>query len=118
MVRNLLVAFIMLSVFAGSTIAQDTDEETFSPYNSRHQIGGRLGTWVNAGEDPPELLVSIDEFSRLETNISSVNVYFEGYFGYNLFPQTFIEFSVGVVNRGSVTVQEGAFTDIGNLLIY
>ncbi len=116
MVRNLTVALFLLTMFVGSTIAQDTGEEEFSPYNNRHQIGGRLGTWVNAGEDPPELLS--DGLNILETNISSVNVYFEGYFAYNLFPQTFLELSVGIVNRGSVTVQEGVFTDIGNLLIY
>jgi outer membrane protein W len=86
--------------------------------NDRHQAGVRLGTWINLGDSPPESLRSGDEINALETNISDVNFYFEGYFAYNILPSTYLELSVGIVNRGSVTVQDEFGTNIGNLLLY
>ena len=118
MAKNVFFAFGLLMLLAGGAFAQDSDEGDLLTLNGKSQFGIRLGTWINAGDDPPELLTSDDEFSILETNISSVNAYFEGYYAHSLFPQTFREFSVGIVNRGSVTVQEGNITDIGNLVVY
>ena len=117
MARNLLLVTGLLILLTSTAFAQDSDEGNPSKFNGKNQFGVRIGTWVNAGDEPPELLIS-DEFNTLETNVSNVNPYFEGYFAYNLFPQTYLEFSLGIVNRGSVTVQEGGVTEIGNLIVY
>ena len=116
MARSLLLVAGMLLMLTGAAFAQDSDEGNSSKFNGKNQFGVRIGTWINAGDDPPELVE--DSLGILETNINSVNAYFEGYFAYNLFPQTYLEFSIGIVNRGSVTVQEGSITDIGNLIVY
>lgn len=118
MVRFSAALLTILTLFTTTVLAQDTDEKVKQPSGRKHQAGIRLGTWINTGEDPPEFAQSPDGTAMLETNFKDVNAYFEGRFAYNLFPQAFLEFSIGIVSRGSVTVQEQGFTDVGSLLLY
>lgn len=118
MAKILVSALSLMILLSGTAFTQDDEEEFQSYLGSRHQFGVRIGTWINTGEDPPELVRSADGFLALEADVSNVNFYFEGRFAYNVFPQAFIEFTVGIVNRGSVTMQEGIYTDISNLMLY
>lgn len=118
MVKKLIVITLCIFIPSYAALAQDTAEETYPSLNNRHQAGVRLGAWTNLGEDPPESIRSLDELVALETNISGTSFFFEGFFAYNILPATYLELSVGIVNRGSVTVQDQFSTDIGNLLLY
>lgn len=118
MAKKLLVVLFCLLLPAYLTFAQDADGKSYPSLKNRHQAGVRLGAWVNLGEDPPEYDETPDGLTTLETNIGSANFYFEGYFAYNILPATYLELSVGIVNRGSVTVQNQFSTDVGNLLLY
>jgi outer membrane protein W len=117
---SLLLLFLAISTAPG--LGQETEETGDVSVPNRHQIGIRMGTWINAGDDAPPLLLLLDEndavVGQLETDLTDVSFYFEGYFAYNLFSQTFIELSFGIVNRGSVTIQDGPITDVGNLMLY
>jgi outer membrane protein W len=120
--KCLVFVLFSLAVTIGPVSAQEAEEGSDISVPNRHQIGIRLGTWINAGDDPPPLLQLLDAndvvVGQLETDLTNVSFYFEGYFAYNIFPQAFIELSFGIVNRGSVTIQEGPITDVGNLMLY
>jgi opacity protein-like surface antigen len=79
-------------------------------------VGLRLGFWSNQGDKPPEGGSSGDFSYR--THISNANFYFEGFAAYRLARPLMAELSIGIVNRGSVTLNEGNITDVGNLLVY
>jgi len=113
-----VTAMTLLALLATTAFAQEPEEKSETSTTRRHQAGVRLGTWINTGEEPPEYAESTDGLSALKTNIKNVNAYFEGWIAYNLFSQAYLEFSIGIVNRGSVTVQDGPFTDVGNLILY
>lgn len=87
----------------------------------RNQGGIRLGAWVNQGDDPPEdgfLLIDGDSTGSFETHIGSGSFYFEAYYAHRLNRSFMAEISLGVANRGSVTITEEGSTDIGNLMLY
>ena len=86
-------------------------------FRGKHQLGVHLGAWHNLGESPLES-GPVNESGTYQTNIKETAFYFEGYFGYRLLPWMLGEFSLGTVNRGSVTINEGNATDVGNLILY
>ncbi|MFQ5452721.1 MAG: OmpW family outer membrane protein [Candidatus Zixiibacteriota bacterium] len=110
--------FLTLAFLTNLAFAQENDELQPLTLSNKHQIGIRLGTWVNSGEKPPLLLVDTIDNTSLATSVKDASFYFEGYFAYSLIPHTYVELSLGLVNRGSVTLQENNNTDIGNLLLY
>lgn len=118
MAKLIIAGVALLATLSAGAFAQDLDEGSKPSSGRTHQAGVRLGVWVNAGDDPPEFDVSPDGTAALETNIKDVNAYFEGRFAYNVFSKAYLELSIGIVNRGSVTVQDGPFTDIGSLVLY
>ena len=122
MARHLLVTLALLLVTIPAAYsqvpAQDTDEDTFPTLRSKHQVGLRLGGWINGGDEIPELAIDTVSGAILQTSIKSGSFYFEVYGAYSVLPQTFIELSIGIVNRGSVTIEEGPFQDVGNLIVY
>ncbi len=118
MVRYTIIVAMMLFLWVGVVAAQEADDGNSRSLNGKHQAGARLGAWINAGDDIPSYLEIPEELITLETDIKSGSFYFEGFFAYYLFPQTFLELSVGIVNRGSVNVQVGTQQDIGNLIVY
>ncbi|MEA3297029.1 MAG: hypothetical protein U9R56_04120, partial [candidate division Zixibacteria bacterium] len=88
-------------------------------FSKKHQLGIRLGVWHHQGDSPPEpdqLILSTD--TNFKTNLKQSAFNFEGYFAYRLLSWAMVELSVGSVNRGSVTINEGTATDVGNLILY
>ena len=122
MARHLLttVALLLIAIPAvlAQVPAQETDEDTYPTIERKHQVGIRLGGWINAGDDIPEFAVDTTSLAILETSIKCGSFYFEAYGAYAVLPSTFLELSIGIVNRGSVTIQDGQFQDIGNLVLY
>lgn len=78
-----------------------------------HQVGGRLGVWSHIGEDAPDE----DESGTFQADLSDQSFYLEGTAGYRLNPLLFGEFTLGMVDRGDVTIQDGPNQRIGSLLI-
>ena len=113
-------SFLILFLVAGiaTTGAAGTDPPTKTSFNDQHQLGVRLGVWANQGGTVPEWLLSIDSSSTMETKVNDASFYFEGYFGYRWWSQAVIEFSLGIVNRGTVTLSDADGTDVGNLMVY
>jgi len=116
--KYLTLCLFSFLIFSHSLSALETKDNKPHQGNRKHQIGVRLGGWINGGESPPALLLDTFNNPLMKTSIKDASFYFEGYYAYNLLPYTFMEFSLGIVNRGSVTLYDNISTDIGNLLIY
>jgi outer membrane protein W len=101
-----------------SVSAQDSQPGLVERFSHSHQIGIRLGGWANLGGLPPETLYSSITTAVLETKISNANIYFEGFFGYRLNQQLMLELSMGISNRGSVTLTNYGSTNVGSVIIY
>lgn len=111
---NFLILFLV--AILATTSAAGTDSPAQLPFNDQHQMGVRLGVWANQGGTVPVLLP--DSTFDMETKINDASFYFEGYFGYRWWSQAVIEFSMGIVNRGTVTMSDATGTDVGNLMVY
>jgi len=96
---------------------QRANAEDQPGFTGKRQVGVRLGVWSNRGETPPKD-GQVNEQGTFSTNIKESAFYFEGLYSYPLLPWTSAEISLGSVNRGSVTINEGSMSDIGNLIIY
>lgn len=103
---------ILFCTLAGLAIPGTAQADGYPLFNEKHQAGIRLGVWANNGESPT------DSVGISETSFKDANFYFEGYFAYRLLPQAMLEFSLGIVNRGSVTFKEAGATNVGNVLVY
>jgi len=101
-------------VGTGLVHAEKATHDNHQFFNKAHQAGIRLGVWANNGESPPQR----DSLGTFETNFKGASFYFEGYFAYRLAPRVMLEFSAGVVNRGSVTFKESKTTNIGSVLVH
>lgn len=117
MIKKLLITALML-LLAGTAAAQDTEPTLVENFSNCHQFGIRLGGWANLGGLPPETLYSPISTEILETKLSNANIYFEAFFGYRLNQQLMLELSMGISNRGSVTLTNGYSTNVGNVIIY
>ena len=111
-----ILTCILLFGMTAPLFAKDETSPVYSIQNTYH-AGLRMGVWANGGETPPEL-DTLGPTSIVKTSINDANFYFEGYFAYRLMTATYLEFSFGIVNRGSVTLSEDGSNDIGNLLVY
>ena len=107
---------IGLIVFLMPLVSPAKASEYHDSFASRNQVGVRLGGWVNNGDTIPESF----NFSGglFESKIHKGSFYFEGFYAHRVFNQLLLEFSLGVSNRGSVTIQQGNLSDVGNLMIY
>ena len=111
------VLVVLIAVLpSASTVAGENDQ--MDQFDQRHQVGVRLGIWANGGETPPTLFEDPDEFYRVDTDINSANVYFEGVVAYRLYSLGLLEFSLGFVNRGDVNVRDGSREYFGSLIFY
>jgi hypothetical protein len=106
------VCLIGLLTAASVRAAEEAGPEDTFRY--KHQLGVRLGTWINQGDSPPEA----DTAGIFKTGISDANFYFEGFYAHRLHPLLMGEFSLGIVNRGTVTFRVSDRENIGNLLLY
>lgn len=116
MVKKIVLPVISILLFSylGVNAQEAEPKETFK---SKHQAGIRLGVWSNLGDTHPEGDTYESGFS-FKTNINDASFYFEGYFDYRLSRYFMGGLSIGIVNRGSVTLALGSATDIGNILVY
>ncbi len=106
LIYGLLVFIFGLSSFSVTEASQLTLK--------KHQAGLRLGVWSHQGGVIP----ASDTAGTFRTNINKESFFLEGYYGYRIFPALVGEFSLSIVNRGSVTFEEAGTSNIGNLLVY
>lgn len=111
---SVLAVFALLILAPLQVRADETS--TVDQFHTRHQAGARLGVWSNQGDAHPD--TSIVGTRSLLTNIGSGSFYIEGFFAYRLNRYLMGEFSLGIVNRGTVTIAENGTQDFGNLLLY
>jgi opacity protein-like surface antigen len=116
-----LVIAVAIAAVAVSVEAQ-TDTATGNPvqqaYFRSHQAGARLGGWANRGGSPPDSFNLADGRTYL-TDFGGGNFYLEGYLGYRLSRALMLEFSLGIVSRGDVTlIESDRSSSIGAVQIY
>lgn len=107
-----LLGFMVLA-----TAAQGAEPDTTlveSGFFNTHQVGIRLGGWANLGDSPP----ARDTAEIFETNFHDASFFFEGYYAHRFTRALMGEFSVGIVNRGSVTFRVEDRTNVGNVILY
>lgn len=115
LIVSVLTATVLLLSATPSAGADETNAA--DQFHSRHQAGVRLGVWRNQGDIHPAEAVVGNQI--LSTNIGGGSFYAEGFFAYRLTRSLMGEISLGIVNRGTVTIDENNTRDIvGNLLIY
>ncbi len=113
-IRNTTLFLVLIGlIFIGTTTFGSERHDNFL---SKNQIGVRFGAWANQGDDIPDLLVTPDIY--FESKVNNTSFYFEGYYAHRILKQLLAEFSIGVANRGSVTIKELGITDFGNLMVY
>jgi len=117
-IRKLTVLFFFIIFLCIPLIAQGAEDDVASHFSKSHQVGMRFGAWTNLGDLPPALLINQSNTATLETNIGKSNIYFEGFFGYRFNQHMMLELSLGISNRGSVTLTEFGTTNVGNVIIY
>ena len=115
-IRSVLLALTVVLLHFPLARAVDTGPTPAQTFGTKHQAGIRLGLWSNQGDTPPAGGSSGDFSFR--TSIADANFYFEAYGALRLFRQLMGELSFGIVNRGSVTLNELDLTDVGNLMVY
>lgn len=119
--RRCLIGLLVLTILQLSCVASTFSGDVSSDQlKSRNQFGIRLGVWSNRGDSPDTsgLLISENE-GTYRTNIKESAFYFEGSYVHYFTSHLMAEFSLGSVNRGSVTLKdENGATDIGHLILY
>ncbi len=107
-----------LIIFALLNSSVFSIEKVKSNFNTKNQIGIRLGVWSNSGDIPPSEILT--EASTIQTKINDANFYFEGYYGHRFSSLLVGEIALGIVNRGTVTINDNLTSqnDIGNLMVY
>jgi outer membrane protein W len=118
MFKNALPALVFFVTLSFATVGHSDDSGLIEKFSQSHQAGLRLGAWSNLGDLPPQFISYTNSSAILETKLSDANFYFEGFFGYRLNEQLMIELSLGISNRGSVTLTQLGTTNVGNVIIY
>lgn len=112
----ILVLLAVLLTAATTPQAADPELTTRQSFRKAHQLGIRLGPWINLGETPVPRYE--DENESFKTNFHDASFYFEGYYAHRFTPALRGEFSLGILNRGSVTFTVDDRTNVGNVLLY
>src|SRR5574341_1879746 len=116
-IRSVLLS-VLLFIFALVGVGQCDELDLVEKFSKSHQLGMRLGAWANLGGLPPDTLFNPSTNSIMATELTNSNFYFEGFFGYRLNEQLMLELSLGISNRGSVTLSQNGSTEVGNVIIY
>ncbi|MGH8015551.1 MAG: hypothetical protein ACREBV_05125, partial [Candidatus Zixiibacteriota bacterium] len=117
--KTVLAASVFLFLTLMTNVGRCEQESLVEKFSHSHQLGARLGAWSNLGDLPPTTILNYANSSaRLETKLSDANFYFEGFFGYRFNEQLMLELSMGISNRGSVTLSQFGSTEVGNVIIY
>ena len=118
MTKNSSPVFLLLIILSLSATGQCDELGLVERFSKSHQLGARLGAWSNLGDLPPGILTNPNNNAILQTDLSNTNFYFEGFFGYRINEQLMLELSMGISNRGSVTLSQNNSTNVGNVIIY
>ena len=118
MIRKTFPALFFLLVLSLPVTGQCDELGLVERFSKSHQFGLRLGAWSNLGDLPPGTLINPNNNAILQTDLSNTNFYFEGFFGYRINEQLMLELSLGISNRGSVTLSQNNSTNVGNVIIY
>lgn len=120
--KKIIIIFTLFLSLAVSTIFAETELDIMT--TKKHQVGLRLGTWINNGTTPPPSIVftpidtSIASTDSLVTSIKDVNFYVEGFYAYNVHSSWYTEISFGMVNRGEIQYYSTDIYDFSNILLY
>lgn len=117
MIKRLALFSTLLFLFLFAHTVQCDEFGLVEKFSKSHQLGMRLGAWANLGALPPDTLYPSSN-SIMATKFSNANFYFEGFFGYRFNEQLMLELSLGISNRGSVTLSQNGSTEVGNVIIY
>ncbi len=118
MVKKAFPVFLLLLTLSLPITGRCDEFGLVERFSKSHQLGVRLGAWSNLGELPPGILTNPNNNAIMQTNLSNNNFYFEGLFGYRINEQLMLELSLGISNRGSVTLSQNNSTNVGNVIIY
>jgi outer membrane protein W len=111
--KNVILAAVLTVFLAFSIVAED------APKEFKYSMGLRLGGWSNQGDLPVNLVYNpADSNDFVMTDVKDGSFYLEGFFGIWLQRNIELEFSLGITNRGDVTITENGLSDFGQLLIY
>lgn len=86
-------------------------ELTRSGFLDRHYAGGRLGVWVNIGDEEPASDSGSIEFSKS-------SVYGEFFYDYRISRLLALEFSLGIYSRGDIKYSREENTLTGTVNLY
>ncbi|MFZ1685320.1 MAG: outer membrane beta-barrel protein [Candidatus Zixiibacteriota bacterium] len=113
-----LLASLLLIFIAASLHAQTAPLTREQAFNKSHQVGARIGVWGNLGDRPPVRDSSASY--QFETDVKGGSFYAEGYAAFRIWRPLMFEISLGIVNRGDVTIDDLDFgySYIGNLILY
>ncbi len=114
-IPTLVGAFALLAALSGQLLAQDTLSNDYQ-FTRRHQAGIRIGGWANLGESPRSIIENPNTY--VETDFNGGSFYIEGYYAHRFSRMLMGEITLGVVNRGDVTIADGTDVFYGSLLIY
>ncbi len=115
-----LAIVVFMGVIAPAVASQGAEPDSAAAergFFNTHQVGIRLGGWANLGDMPPERDTA-DAEEIFETNFHDASFYFEGYYAHRFTRALMGEFSVGIVNRGSVTFRVEDRDNVGNVILY
>jgi opacity protein-like surface antigen len=120
--RTLALVIAAALTAAAVSVGAQTDTATENPvelgFLGMHQAGARLGGWSNQGSNPPPRL-DLPDGGYYLTDFGSSNFYLEGFLGYRLNRALMLEFSLGIVSRGDVTlIESDSGSSIGTMQIY
>jgi endogenous inhibitor of DNA gyrase (YacG/DUF329 family) len=107
------LACMLAGGMAGSVWSQAPSRE----FCSMHQAGIRLGGWANMGETPVKSQTDAGGASY-DIDFKGGCFYSEAYVGFRFAPQFVGELSLGIFNRGEVSVTDGGDQFFGNLVVY
>ncbi len=113
-ITSILIVFLLFF----SLQAKAIEKKDVIDFNQQNHLGIRLGAWSNSGGLPPAAYLNSDTTALIQTKIKDASFYFEGYYGHRFANYLVGELSLGIVNRGTVTIEEQNQTDIGNFMIY
>lgn len=107
-----MAIFLTILLVFGVT-AEETKKE------SKYTVGVRLGGWSNQGDLPLNLVYNPEDSNDFViTDIKNGSFYIEGFFGLIVQRNLELEFSLGMSNRGDVTITENGLSDFGQLMVY
>ncbi len=115
---TVLTILIAVAMSPSSAVGDDVPTSRLQAFRSRNHLGVRLGAWASQGEAPPASNTDSTTGDSFRTNIGSTNFYFEFFGALRVVDMLRAELSIGTVNRGSVTVKQGPFSDVGNLNVF